>query len=267
MNKVNRKKLSAGFSIGCFIIVIIAIWEIVAKNPMTGAKWKMIFVPLEEIAGALIHSFTNEYAGVIFWRYVANSLIILLTGLVIGVLLAFVFSSLSVVSKPFWHIYVFIVNMFDLLPGIAILPIAIMILGVNKNVIIILVVHSVIWPMSHSILTGFETTPKMYIESAQNMEMRGAALLFNVYIPASMHYVISGLKVGWARAWRGLISAEMIFGIVSTPGIGMYINIMRTNMKNAELYSCLFVILLIGALVQYGLLIPVERMITRKWGI
>ena len=57
--------------------------------------------------------------------------------------------------------------------------------------------------------------------------------------------IVSGIKVSWARAWRGLISAEMIFGIASCPGIGLYINQMRTNMKNAEMYATLIVIVII----------------------
>ena len=88
-----------------------------------------------------------------------------------------------------------------------------------------------------------------------------------VYIPASLSYIISGLKVSWARAWRGLISAEMIFGIVSCPGIGLYINQMRTNMKNAEMYATLFVIIIIGVVVQYGILNPIEKYTVKRWGM
>ena len=100
-----------------------------------------------------------------------------------------------------------------------------------------------------------------------NIGLRGTSLLFGVYLPASISYIVSGLKVAWARAWRGLISAEMIFGIASRPGIGLYINQMRTNMKNAEMYATLIVIVLIGVIVQYGILSPIEKNTVKKWGM
>lgn len=250
-----------------FLIVCIVIWEWCAKSTIPGNRWKMIFPPLEDIFKALTVGFMKGYAGNSFWIYVANSLQLLGTGLFIGVIFALLFSSISIISKTFRTIYLFIVNVFDLLPGVAILPIAILALGVSRGVIIFMVVHSVIWPMSHNILDGFFSVPLMYIESAQNMEMKNFQLLFHVYIPASLQFIISGLKIGWARAWRGLISAEMIFGIASSPGIGMYLNIMRTNLKNADIYACLLVIIVIGIVIQYGILVPLENMTVKKWGM
>ena len=91
--------------------------------------------------------------------------------------------------------------------------------------------------------------------------------MLGVYLPAATSYIVSGLKVGWARAWRGLISAEMIFGIASCPGIGLFINQMRTNMNNAEMYATLLVIIIIGVIVQYGILAPIEKNTVKKWGM
>lgn len=73
--------------------------------------------------------------------------------------------------------------------------------------------------------------------------------------------------MGWARAWRGLISAEMIFGIATCPGIGLYINQMRVNLNNAEMYATLIVIIVIGLIVQYGVLAPIESCTVKKWGM
>ena len=121
--------------------------------------------------------------------------------------------------------------------------------------------------MSRSILDGIKAVPKIYIEAGMNIGLKRASLLFGVYLPASISYIVSGLKVGWARAWRGLISAEMIFGVASCPGIGLFINQMRTNMKNAEMYATLIVIVIIGVIVQYGILEPIEKNTVKKWGM
>lgn len=250
-----------------FAAAVLALWEIVARAHVFGMRSEIIFPRLGTIAAAFVKNFVKGYAGVSLWTYLLNSMKLLLEGMGIGILLAFVFSGLSMVSRSFHNIYSLIVAVADLLPGVALLPVVIIIFGVNPGVIVFLVVHSVIWPMSRNLIDGFRSVPKIYVEAGKNLGLTGTGLLRSVYFPAAMSYIVSGLKVGWARAWRGLISAEMIFGIAAAPGIGMYINQMRTNMNNAEMYATLVVIVIIGLFVQYGILNPVEKNTVVKWGM
>lgn len=250
-----------------YVIALLVIWECVARSGILGPRSSLIFPSLEQIGEAFIKNFIKGYAGTSLWIYIANSMKLLLTGLVIGILLAFILSGLSMVSFIFFKIYDLTVSVFDLLPGIALLPVVIIIFGVREEVIVFLVVHAVLWPMSRNMLDGFNATPRIYVEAGKNMGLKGAGLIFGVYLPAAASYIVSGLKSGWARAWRGLISAEMIFGIASSPGIGLFINQMRTNMNNAEMYATLLVIIIIGVIVQYGILRPIEVNTVRKWGM
>ncbi|MBE5827894.1 MAG: hypothetical protein E7305_00360 [Butyrivibrio sp.] len=59
----------------------------------------------------------------------------------------------------------------------------------------------------------------------------------------------------------------MIFGVASCPGLGLYINQMRMNMENAQMYATLIVIIMIGIIVQYGILEPIEALTVKKWGM
>lgn len=250
-----------------FVAVVLAAWEIVARAHVFGARSEIIFPRLETIARAFVKNFVMGYAGVSLWVYLLNSMKLLLEGMALGIMLAFVFSGLCMVSHGFHNVYSLVVAVADLLPGVSLLPVVIIIFGVNPGVIVFLVVHSVIWPMSRNLIDGFKSVPKLYVEAGRNLGLSGAGMLFDVYFPAAMSYILSGLKVGWARAWRGLISAEMIFGIAAAPGIGMYINQMRTNMNNAEMYATLVVIIIIGLVVQYGILNPIEKHTVVKWGM
>lgn len=251
----------------CFIIIVAVIWEVTARAHVFGERSELVFPTLESIGKAFIDNFTIGYAGTSFWMYILNSLKLLLIGLFIGIFLSFVFTGLSIMSKTFRYIYDLIVAVFDLLPGVALLPVVIIIFGINPAVIVFLVVHAVIWPMSRNILDGFQAVPKIYIEAGKNIGISGIKLLTGIYIPATTSYIVSGIKVSWARAWRGLLSAEMIFGIASCPGIGLYINQMRTNLKNAEMYATLIVIIIIGMVVQYGVLEPIEKNTIKRWGM
>lgn len=250
-----------------FIIAVLCIWEYVARQELFGERSNLIFPTLEMIGSAFIRNFTVGYAGISFWAYIANSMKLLIIGLAIGIAASFILSGLSMVSKGFYHIFNLVVSIFDLLPGVALLPVIIIIFGIKEEVIVFLVVHAVLWPMSRNVLDGFLAVPKIYVEAGMNMGLNSFSLLGGVYLPAAMSYIVSGLKVGWARAWRGLLSAEMIFGIATCPGIGMFINQMRTNMNNAEMYATLVVIIIIGLVVQYGILTPIENCTVKKWGM
>lgn len=250
-----------------FVLIILCAWEYIAKSGVLGDKSELIFPSLEAIGAAFVRNFSKGYAGISLWVYIGNSMKLLLEGLLIGVVLAFLLSGLSMLNKAFYDIYNLLVSICDLLPGVALLPVIIIIFGVNPGVIVFLVVHAVLWPMSRSVLDGFQAVPHIYIEAGKNIGLKGFSLLYGIYLPATTSYIVSGLKVGWARAWRGLISAEMIFGVAACPGIGLFINQMRTSMNNAEMYATLVVIIIIGVAVQYGILLPIENCTVKKWGM
>ncbi len=262
-DKALRKRIISQTS---FVILVLFIWEMTARAKVFGPKSALVFPTLEGIGAAFVRNFVKGYAGISLWVYIINSMKLLFTGLLIGIVLAFLLSGFAMICKTFYHIYDLVVSVCDLLPGVALLPVVIMIFGVNPGVIIFLVVHAVLWPMSRSVLDGFMAVPRIYIEAGLNIGLKGPSLLTGVYLPATMPYILSGIKGGWARAWRGLISAEMIFGIASCPGIGLFINQMRQNMNNEEMYATLIVIVIIGVIVQYGIITPVENCTVRKWG-
>jgi len=125
-----------------------------------------------------------------------------------------------------------------------------------------------VWPMSRSIIDGFRTTPPIYIEAGKNIGLRTAGLIWGIYIPASFAGMLSGIKVGWARAWRGLISAEMIFGAAQSAGIGVYINNARTVwIDYPSVYAALILIIAVGVLMEYGVFQVIERATVQKWGM
>lgn len=252
------KRLSARI---IFVILCIAVWQVYATQ-----RNIMGFPTLDSIFSSLIHSFTDPQRLIL--TYLGHSLVSIIKGLGIGIILAIIFSGLSAISEIFDAIYNLIVSVFDLLPGVALLPILMITIGANDTSILILVIHSVVWPMSRNIIDGFKTTPRIYVESGMNMGLSTIGLVFGVYIPASFASMLSGVKVGWARAWRGLISAEMIFGAAQSAGIGVYINNARTIwIDYSSVYAAIFLIIIVGVVIEYGLFRTIEKNTVKKWGM
>ncbi len=267
MKQGKAKVLRSVFVKIVFVVLVMAIWEITARAKILGENSELIFPTIEAIGRAFVGNFSKGYAGNSLWIYVGNSMRLLLEGLCIGILLSVLMSGLAIISNTIYDIYNLMVSIFDLLPGVALLPVVIIIFGVKPGVIVFLVVHAVIWPMSRSILDGFRAVPRIYVEAGLNIGLRNLSLLLGIYLPAATTYFLSGLKVAWSRAWRGLLSAEMIFGVASCPGLGLYINQMRMNMENAQMYATLIVIIMIGVVVQYGIISPIEKVTVKKWGM
>ena len=244
-----------------FVIVCAVLWQFYAKS-----RNLMGFPSLDVIFGRLLYCFTNERRPILL--YLLNSIAAILKGLGIGMVLALLFSSLSVTSRIFGLIYNLIVSVFDLLPGVALLPILMITIGANDTSILVLVIHSVVWPMSRNLIDGFRTTPQIYIESGRNIGLSKLGMIFGVYIPASFASILSGVKVGWARAWRGLISAEMIFGAAQSAGIGVFINNARTVwIDYPAVYAAIILVIIVGIIVEYGIFQQIERVTVRRWGM
>lgn len=244
-----------------FIAIILILWEIVFRLELFPA---IMFPSLLSIGKSFINGFIKDGLA----QMILYSLSLIARGLLIGIILAFILSSLSIVSKTINKIYSLLVSVFDLIPGVALIPLAILWFGIGEGPIIFIVIHSIIWPMSRSIIDGFQSVPKIYVESGLNLGLTKFELIKDIYLPASFSSVLSGMKIGWARAWRGLISAEMIFGTTSAgAGIGWFIFMKRTNVDIAGVFAALIVIILIGVIVEYGFFHVIEKNTIKKWGI
>ncbi len=244
-----------------WIAILLLIWEMIATfsniNPL-------IFPSLEQIAGALIDSVVT---GEILWQMLF-SLSLILVGLVIGMVLAFLMSSLALLSPVFESFVDTCVSIFHPLPGIALLPLIILWIGTGSKAILFIIVHSVLWPMILNMKAGFKSIPAVYKKIGRNYQFSQLEIIFKIYVPASLPYFIAGLKIGWARAWRATISAEMIFGASGAiGGIGWYIFNKRVFMDTAGIFAGLFMIIFVGILVEDFFFNKIEANTINKWGM
>lgn len=243
-----------------FVIFFLGVWQCLFEMNI----WSPILFPSVGMIGkALAKAFSERGFGAM----VFHSLHLLIKGLLLGVVAALLLSGISIVNRIFYYIYNMIVSMFDLIPGIALIPVAILWLGIGDEAIIFMVFHSVIWPVSRSIIDGFNAVPKLYLEVGENIGLSKPGLVKGVFLPAALPRIFSGIKVGWARAWRGLISAEMVFGGGSALGIGYFITDRRTNLDMAGIFAAIIVIIVIGIMIEYGVFRTFEKHTFRKWGM
>ncbi|WP_018306904.1 ABC transporter permease [Desulfitobacterium hafniense] len=244
-----------------WIIVILGVWEVTAQS---GIFPEAIFPSLLIIAKALGNAVVS---GEILLQ-TSFSLALILQGLLIGLLAAILSSALAVSHKGVHGLVDTLTAIAHPLPGIALLPLIIIWFGTGTVSILVIIVHSVIWPMILNIMAGFKGIPPIYKEAGLNLGLNHVRVIKDIMIPASLPYVLSGLRIGWARAWRALISAEMIFGAVGlNGGLGWYIFKQRVFMDTPGIFAGLFVIVLIGIVVEDFFFAAIEERTIKKWGM
>jgi NitT/TauT family transport system permease protein len=102
----------------------------------------------------------------------------------------------------------------------------------------------------------------------QNYGLKGFALVGSILVPAAFPSILTGLKVGWAFAWRTLIAAELVFGVSSgSGGLGWYIFENRNQLETANVFAGLFFVILIGLFVENFVFATIERRTIRRWGM
>jgi NitT/TauT family transport system permease protein len=155
---------------------------------------------------------------------VVNSVVLLLKGYVIGLALAMVFTALAMMSRLGNDLLETLTSAFNPLPAIALLPLALIWFGLGDISIIFVLVHSVLWAVALNTHSGFRSVSNTLRMVGRNYGLRGPRFIAKILIPAAFPSILTGLKIGWAFAWRTLIAAELVFGVSSGKGgLGWYI--------------------------------------------
>ncbi|MEA2016072.1 MAG: ABC transporter permease subunit, partial [Actinomycetota bacterium] len=238
-----------------------AIWEIIAR---AGRVSSTLFPPISTIFVAL---WDNIVTGDIL-KHLWYSLYLIFIGIGIGMVLTFILTALYMVYKPFANILDVVISIMHPLPGIALLPVIMLIVGLGAKAIIIVIIQSVIWPVMVNSIAGFRSIPGTQIELGRNIGMSEFRLVWSVMIPNAFPHIFAGLKIAWSRSWRALIGAEMIFGATGLiGGLGWYIYKKKYFLEIPDVYAGLLVIVAIGIIVEELVMNQIEKRTIVKWGV
>jgi NitT/TauT family transport system permease protein len=244
---------------GLLLVLLALAWEVVAR-------WQdnELLVPtFVQTARALVDGLRG---GELLER-TRLSLGVLLQGYAVGVAAALVLTGLAVVTTTGRDLLAMLTAMFNPLPAIALLPLALLWFGLGQASLVFVLVHSVLWPLALATFAGFEGVPETLRMAGRNYGLRGVRYVLQILVPAALPSILSGLKIGWAFAWRTLIAAELVFGASSgRGGLGWYIAQNRNEMLTANVFAGLALVILIGLAVESLGFQTLERLTVRRWG-
>jgi NitT/TauT family transport system permease protein len=196
------------------------------------------------------------------------SIKVLLLGYGAGLILATLLTVFAISSRSGNDLLGVLTAMFNPLPAIALLPLALLWFGLGSGSLIFVLVHAVLWPVALNTHSGFlavSTTQRMV---GRNYGLSGFRYVAKILIPAAFPSILAGLKSGWAFAWRTLIAAELVFGVSSgTGGLGWFIYENKNQLEIPSVFAGLLTVILIGLAVENLIFRNIENHTVRKWGM
>lgn len=242
-----------------FFISLIIIWQIGASMNL----WSTVVFPgpnavfkyLNEAIwdGTLISSIY-----VTLQRLLLGYVIGLIIGIPLGMLTArfrFMNDTLGVIALGL-----------QALPSVCWVPLACLWFGQTEFAMLFVVIMGTLWSVILSTDNGIRNVPPIYARAARTMGSSRFHTLVWVTLPAAAPFVVSGMKQGWAFAWRSLMAAEIYVAIQTGFGLGQLLHYGRELLKMQQVIGIMLTIVIIGLLADKVLFSPFERMLHRRWG-
>ena len=255
------------------LVGVLVIWElytIVADVP------PLMFSSFSDTAAALVNALVNEGLLQNIW----NSISTLFKGYVIGIGIAVVLVTLGVTTRFGTDLLTTLTAMLNPLPAIALLPMAMIWFGLGEAAIIFTLLHSIIWPVALNMHTGFLGVSETQRMVGRNYGLKNIRYIVKILMPAAIPSILTGLRIGWAYAWRTLIAAELVFGgqVMDTSGqmgakgsnaggLGWIIFQNQMDLRIPYVFAGLLSVILVGVLIENLIFRTIEERTVRKWGM
>jgi NitT/TauT family transport system permease protein len=242
------------------LVVLAAIWEIYAR----GLDNPLLFPTFSSTVEAL---FDGLFGGTLFVKAL-TSLRVLLIGYAIGILCAATLTIIAISSRIGTDLLELLTSMFNPLPAIALLPLALIWFGLGYGSIVFVIVHSVLWAVALNTHSGFLSVSNTLRMVGRNYGLAGLRYVARILVPAAFPSILTGLRIGWAFAWRTLIAAELVFGVSSgSGGLGWFIYENKNQLDIPNVFAGLLTVILIGLFVENVIFRGIEIRTVRKWGM
>lgn len=243
-----------------FFAVLIAVWQGMA---MTG-WWSPVLLPSPAEVGVYLWGSLRDGSLLEAMAVTLRRLLLgYAVGLAIGLPLGMLSSSFEIVEDT---VGVLALGL-QTLPSVCWVPLALLWFGQTEGAMLFIVIMGTVWSVMIATDTGARTIPPVFARAARTMGSEGFHKWSRVILPASLPFLITGMKQGWAFAWRSLMAAEIYVTVLTGFGLGHLLHYGRELNAMDQVIAVMLVIIGIGLLADKVLFGPWERFLHRRWGL
>lgn len=237
---------------GVFVLVLLA-WEVGSRAT---PKLQLYIPPMSQILSAL-----GQLA---MSGPIANHLAVTIGRFIQGYLLA---ASVAVAFGVVLGYFRFLHGLFEMviefsrpMPSVAIIPVAILLLGIGDAMIVAVTVYATVWPILINTIDGVRHIDSVLIQTGRTFGLKRRQILWRVILPAASPYVATGLRVGLSIALILVTTAEMVAG---SKGLGFFILDEERSMNSGNMYAGIVLVAALGYALNRLFLVLEAR--TMKW--
>src|SRR3954447_9796172 len=242
-----------------FFVALVAIWAAMVRAKI----WSPVLLPSPHNVFDYLVSAARDGT---LWQATAVTLRRLLLGYFIGLLIGLPLGLLTASSKFVEDTIGVLALGLQTLPSVCWVPLALLWFGQTESAMLFVVIMGTVWSVVIATDTGVRTLPPIFARAARTMGSGPFHRWVHVILPASLPYLISGMKQGWAFAWRSLMAAEIYVTILTGFGLGHLLHYGRELNAMEQVIGVMLVIIAIGLFADKVLFSPWGRFLHRRWG-
>jgi len=239
-------------------VVVGTIWEIVA---LAGVFPHRLFPTLEEVAFTF---FRLTVAGILP-HHAIETVIRLLSGFTLAALIGVTVGVLMGRSRRAEDIFLPLVSIMAPIPGLAYAPLFLLWFGLGNISAVLLVGFVAAFPIIFNSWTGVKAVKEIWVRSAQSMGADDRRMFRHVILPGALPYILTGLRLGLAQAWRILVAIEMLAAVPW--GLGWMIFGAREFLNTDVMMAGIVVIGVIGLMLEKLVFQKIEDYTIVRWGM
>jgi ABC-type nitrate/sulfonate/bicarbonate transport system permease component len=233
--------------------LLLVLWQVSALCCVSSTNWPPVTEILRALAAGVGSGELPQVFGSTLWRMAAGFAIGSAAGVLLGVMMA-TFPLADAALRP-------LVELLRPIPMPAIVPPLILLLGIDHAMKVFVVSLACFFPVLVNTVGGVRAVDPTALDVARTFQVGRLRTLLRVVLPASLPYILAGMRTSLAIALIVSVVAEMIAG---SEGIGFYIMTMQYAMRPSDMYAAIFLLAVVG----YGLnlaLLAVERRLLHWW--
>lgn len=150
------------------------------------------------------------------------------------------------------------------IPGIAWIPLAILWFGLGNTAVVFVVFIAEFFPLYFNTEAGARNINPVLVDAGRCFGAKRLTLLRRVILPASIPYIITGMRIALGGAWRMIVAGEML---ASQSGIGSVLTEARYQFRATDLMMAMVLISIVGYITERLIVGTLEKKTTERWEV
>lgn len=239
--------------------VVLAAWQLIV---LSGWKSRYVLPGPGTVAENLWHQLHQP----VLWQAISTTMGRAVTGFALATVIGAAAGALIARNPVLRSAFGPLITGLQTMPAIAWFPFAIIFFGLNTDAILFVIVIGAAPSVAIGVISGVDHISPLLLRAANTLQLNAIALYRHVILPAALPMFVTGLKQGWAFAWRSLMAGELVVLVANTSSIGVLLENAQNLTDMPSAISIMIVILTIGILVD-ALFSALDRAVRRRWGL